>query len=88
MVTAYVSALLARRQTIYDELNGMTSTSKGGKPNTRNQDGGLALDHVGYRLSLYKELREIDALILQADRVEDSINGTSGSFVVETRIQQ
>mgnify|MGYP007100153554 CR=1 FL=1 len=88
MTSAYVTALLARRQTIYDELNAMTQTSKGGKPNTRNQDGGLAIDHVGYRLSLYKELREIDALLLQADQIDDVIAGTSGSFVVETHLHQ
>lgn len=88
MASEYVTALVARRATIFAELNAMTNTTMGGKPNTRNQDGGLAIDHVGYRLSLYKELREIDALILAADITEDAINGTSGSFVVETQIHQ
>lgn len=51
--------LKARRSAIYTELAALASTTAGGKPNSR--EGGI--DHIGYKDSLYRELKEINAII-------------------------
>lgn len=48
-----------RRTAIYAELAALSSTTAGGKPNSR--EGGI--DHIGYKDSLYRELKEINAII-------------------------
>jgi hypothetical protein len=51
--------LKARRTAIYAELAAMAVTKAGGLPNAR--DSGV--DHVGYKDGLYRELREINAIL-------------------------
>lgn len=55
--------LKARQSQIYTELAAMTptSTQPGGKPNGKGEG---SLDHVGYKDGLYRELKEIDRLIM------------------------
>ncbi len=60
--------LQARRTAIIAELAALTSSKAGGLP---NQSG---IDHVGYKDGLYRELKELDALI---DR-------ESGPFEIES----
>lgn len=56
--------LCTRRSTILTQLAAMTSSSTGGKPTT-NQPG--AADHVEYKDGLYRELREIEAMLRMYD---------------------
>ena len=52
--------LKTRRDAIGDELAALTSSLAGGKPNTTIAG---ATDHVGYKDGLYRELKEVEALI-------------------------
>lgn len=52
--------LITRRDAIGVELAALTSTAAGGKP---NHNGQHAVDHVGYKDGLYRELREINEQI-------------------------
>lgn len=65
MASANVTALKARRTAIINELNALDSTKAGGNPNTSG--AGINVDHVGYKRSLYEELREINQLLRQLD---------------------
>ena len=47
--------LQSRRTEIFEELKKMSPDTAGGKPNAPGKNA----DHVGYRMSLYAELREI-----------------------------
>jgi hypothetical protein len=76
-----LSDLLARKATIAADLAAMTKASIGGKPNAGG-DGGLNVDHVQWRMSLYKELDEINALILAESAAEAAANGDDGSWEV------
>ena len=54
--------LKTRRSAILTELAALSSTASGGKPNyTIN---GQSVDHIGYKRSLYDELKTIDELIV------------------------
>ncbi|MBS0265646.1 MAG: hypothetical protein JSS02_27185 [Planctomycetes bacterium] len=50
--------LLTRRAHVIAELAAITPTSNGGKPSYSID--GQQVDHVGYRQSLYAELRELN----------------------------
>lgn len=58
--TTLLANLKARREEIGEELAALTNATIGGKPNS---SGGATVDHVNWRLSLYKELEEIDRQI-------------------------
>lgn len=58
--TDLLANLKARREQIGVELAELTKTAIGGKPNAGSAN---QVDHVGWRLSLYKELEEIDRQI-------------------------
>ena len=51
-----VTKLQTRRDAILDELAALTSTLAGGKPNAT----ACGVDHMGYKKSLYDELKMID----------------------------
>lgn len=57
--------LTTRRDAIGVELAALTSTKVGGT--ATGAIDGQQVDHVGYRLSLYKELAEINNLIASAE---------------------
>lgn len=57
--------LIARREAITAELAAMDATKAGGLPNTRGGGDMLAIDHVGYRKSLYEELAMIGARLVE-----------------------
>lgn len=59
-----INKLNARKDEILDQLEVMTSSSTGGKANA-SQPG--AADHVGYKDGLYRELKEIEALLKMYD---------------------
>ena len=51
----------ARRSAILRELANLNSSNPGGRPNIKSSLGGV-VDHIGYKDSLYKELKELDEL--------------------------
>jgi hypothetical protein len=53
--------LKTRRTAIYTELAALDATKAGGKPNASG--GSAAIDHVGYKDGLYRELRELNEQI-------------------------
>lgn len=57
--------LVVRRNAIGVELAALSATKAGGKPNTSGAP--VNIDHVGYRLSLLKELTDINQLIAAAE---------------------
>lgn len=59
MATA-AEQLLTRRDAILAELAAMSSSSAGGLPNATGGGDKVNIDHVGYRRSLYEELRMIE----------------------------
>lgn len=75
--------LLARRAAICTELAALSSTTAGGKPNTSGD--GVNVDHVGYKDGLYRELAELDKLIVQTRAIQDYADGTDGPFEVDVR---
>lgn len=77
MATAYEN-LKARRTAICAELAALTATAAGGKPNATGGSG--AVDHVGYKDGLYRELKEINAALAQ---LEDE-DGGGGCYEIET----
>ena len=60
----------ARRAEIGIELAALTNTTIGGKPNAGSAN---QVDHVGWRLSLYKELEEIDRQIARYEGFAESV---------------
>lgn len=50
-----VDKLKTRRDAIVNELNALTSSSAGGKPNSSL----TGVDHIGYKRALYEELSMI-----------------------------
>jgi hypothetical protein len=85
MTSAYLANLKARRDAIATELAALDMTKAGGKPNLSSTDGGTAIDHVGYKDALYRELREIDGLIRAAAETEAALNaGDGGPFEIST----
>lgn len=81
---ALIDDLKARRATILADLNAMTKTSVGGKPNAMTSDGGTAIDHVQWRKSLYEELGQINKLILDEGAVQAAIDNEDGAWEVVT----
>ena len=59
--------LQTRRTAVAAELAAMTSSSNGGKPTYSKE--GQSVDHVGYKRSLYEELKMLDEQIANADRL-------------------
>ena len=72
-----IDNLKARRSAIYAELAALASQKTGGKANTSG-GGGTHVDHVGYKDGLYRELRDLNALIGSA---EDTFEITSEATV-------
>lgn len=58
---AWYDDLKTRRDAIAAELKNLTSSAAGGLPNVSGE--GVNVDHVGYRLSLIKELGELNAAL-------------------------
>jgi hypothetical protein len=54
--------LTTRRSAILAELAALSSSAAGGRPNI-NGGGMGVVDHVGYKRSLYDELKEINSQI-------------------------
>lgn len=81
---ALIDDLLARKATITADLNAMTKLTVGGKPNANTADGGTTVDHVKWRLSLYEELKQINALIIAEEQVQAAINNENGGWEVVT----
>ena len=59
---ALVDDLKTRRDAIGVELAALSASAAGGKPNAA---GPNAVDHVGYKDGLYRELREIQETLLE-----------------------
>lgn len=80
---------IARVQAIFAELAALDSTKAGGIPNTKTQDGGTTVDHVGYRLSLWKELDYfMDFFGVETlGELEDVINDDDGPFEIITQTE-
>lgn len=55
-----LDSLLSRRATILAQLKTLDRGEPGGNPNISAPS---MIDHVGYRKSLYEELKDINALI-------------------------
>jgi hypothetical protein len=51
--------LKTRRSAIYAELAALAAGKAGGNPNQKD----VGIDHAGYKDGLYRELREINALL-------------------------
>lgn len=81
-MSAYKQNLLDRIEAISIELQQMDCEKAGGSPNVKQADGGTVLDHVGYRLSLLKELGMLQDLVAKANAIENG--GDSGPFELET----
>jgi len=62
-VATDIENLLTRRSAILTELAAMSTGTAGGLPNLEGGGDMVKVDHVGYRKSLYDELRDIDSLI-------------------------
>lgn len=87
MASAYIESLLVRRAAIVAELSVLNSTKPGGKPNLSQSDGGTALDHMGYKKSLYDELKMIDESIQRDGQTQAAIiAGEDGPFEIATGI--
>ena len=57
--------LIARREAVTAELAALSAATAGGRPNING--GGMGMvDHVGYKDALYRELRDLNLLIDQA----------------------
>lgn len=79
--------LQARRATICAELATLTANNgqAGSRPNTGSTDGGTSVDHVGYKDGLYRELKEIDALI-RSMLDTDNLIADNDPFEIVTRV--
>lgn len=87
MASAYIESLLVRRAAIVAELSVLDSTKAGGKPNLSQTDGGTAIDHMGYKKSLYNELKMIDEAIARDGATQAAIDaGEDGPFEIATGI--
>lgn len=79
---------IARVRNIFAELAAIDATKAGGVPNTKSQDGGTTVDHVEYRLSLWKEVdyyMEFFGARSLAE-LESIIDGDDGPFEITTEV--
>jgi hypothetical protein len=90
---SYLTNLISRREAIAAELaalDGLTTEGKnaaGGKPNLSHTDGGTAIDHQGYKASLYAELLNIDKLIREDAQTQATIAaGSREPFEIATEV--
>ena len=67
--TAIIANLKTRRLAISIELAAMSPTKAGGLPNRASE--GVDVDHLGYRKSLWEELKAYDELIAQLEDEQD-----------------
>lgn len=79
---------ITRVQAIFTELAALDATKAGGLPNTKTQDGGTTVDHVGYRLSLWKELEHLQKVLgaRSLAELEEIVSGNDGPFEVTTEV--
>lgn len=68
LTQADIAKLQARRRTIHDQLNSMTTSTVGGNANSRIPGG---VDHDAYTKRLYWELEQVERLI---NAYDDAIN--------------
>jgi hypothetical protein len=74
--------LITRRGAIATELAALAATTAGGLPNELGSIG-IRVDHVGYKASLYAELKELKMAI---DELEDIVDyETYGDYEGEIR---
>lgn len=81
-----IDQLLARRQTILNDLAEMTKISVGGKPDAMSADSGTSVAHRQWRMSLYDELKHINELIKQENEIQAAVDGNDGAFEIITEI--
>lgn len=80
MAEAWIENLKARRLAITAELSALAATTVGGKANVRGD--GVNVDHVGYKMGLYRELAEIEKQLAAAG--EGAANGEDDPGIIET----
>lgn len=82
--------LITRAKNIAIELAAIDITAIGGMPNTKDTDGGTAIDHVGYKKALWDELLGLMKM-LGVKTVEelDALDGAEDNsvFEIETQLQ-
>lgn len=83
---ALIDDLIERRTTITTLLSNMSLGDVGDKPNAMTADGGTSVNHVEYRLSLYKELAEINKLIEQENAIQAAIDNEDGAWELATEL--
>lgn len=83
-MSCYKANLLTRIKAISAELAEMTPAKMGGMANTKTQDGGTTVDHVGYRKSLLEELKALREELALANEVEAAEDGNDGPFEITT----
>lgn len=76
--------LITRRNAVASELAALAVSKPGGSPNVKDQDGGTTIDHEGYKASLYKELRELNAQLKDIAELEAIEAGNEGPFEIVT----
>jgi hypothetical protein len=81
-----LALLKTRRNYVATQISEITKTTLGGKPNANTADGGTTIDHVAYRDSLYRELRELDAAIQREAVVAAALDDSDGSWEIESQV--
>lgn len=74
----YLANLKTRRNAIAAELAALSTSRAGGLPNTEGD--GVNVDHVGYKDGLYRELKELESMIQQAENEAAAEQGDIGIF--------
>lgn len=75
--SSFEDDIKTRMRAIARELAEMNATKLGGKPNTKQQDGGTSIDHVGYKRALLDELKELRATLNDLAQNGNDIDGVS-----------
>lgn len=86
-MSTYRLNIQTRLNAIAAELAALDATKLGGRANTKTQDGGTTIDHVGYRMSLLNEQEKLLRALRDAPMVEASIAGEDGPFEIETELE-
>jgi len=73
-MASFLENLRTRRNAIAVELAALSATAAGGKPNMGGIAGG-AVDHVGYKDGLYRELAEIEKQLANTSVIDAQENG-------------